>query len=114
MTEGSQEYLEECLMEVNRAIDDSLRLSEEVICAAIQFKCGKLILGHRHGDCIMNAVKRNPPLEPKGAIQGFITSKNRFVDRKEGMTIQKATGKPSCYGKNGEYVGDILFSEDLY
>lgn len=93
---------------------ESLNTEKEiVICAAIQYKCGELIRGHRHDDCIANANKREVPLEAKGAIMGFITSKNRFVDRIEGMKIQKAAGIPSAWQKDG-YRGDLLFSEDLY
>ena len=45
-------------------------------------------------------------------IQGFLTSENRFVDRKEAMTIQKAAGKLNTKGQPLD--GQILFSEDLY
>ena len=58
-------------------------------------------------------MDRKPPLEARGAIQGFITSDNRFVERKEGMKIQKRAGILSAE-KDGGYRGDILFSEDLY
>jgi len=42
------------------------------------------------------------------SIQGFLTSKNRFVDRREGAEIHlKNSGVLS-------YSDDTLYSEDLY
>jgi hypothetical protein len=43
--------------------------------------------------------------------QGFITSKNRFVTREEGLKLQIEAGIES---KGGGYRADRLFSEDLY
>ena len=40
-------------------------------------------------------------------IQGFLTSKNRFVDREEGARIQIANGHKIDFENR-------LFSEDLY
>lgn len=47
------------------------------------------------------------------AEQGFITSENRFVDRKEGCKLQRAAGIKSV-DKNHPYLHDELYSEDLY
>ena len=82
---------------------------EIVICAAIKYKDGLIIRGHRHGDCAFDCDR---PLKKdfKGHIQGFITSKNRFVTREEGRKLQDAAGIKSVDG----YRGDTLFSEDLY
>ncbi len=50
--------------------------------------------------------------------QGFITSKNRFVDRAEGYAIQIAAGIPSANkelgAENGYCQIGQLYSEDLY
>ena len=43
--------------------------------------------------------------------QGFITSKNRYVTRAEGLKLQKAAGIPSA---DPEGYGSELYSEDLY
>lgn len=86
----------------------SLPHFEICICAAIQLTDGRIIRGHRHDDCIQTALKWKVEL-PKHT-QGFMTSFNRFVDRREGMRLQKAAGLNSAHG----YRGDILFSEDLY
>ena len=84
---------------------------EICICAAIQLTDGRIFRGHRHDDCIQVAVK-NRVERPDfvTAEQGFVTSQNRFVGRKEAMQLQIAAGIASRDG----YRGDILFSEDLY
>lgn len=50
--------------------------------------------------------------------QGFLTTRGRFVDRKEGYRLQIAAGIPSMLEgtKNARaaYAGGELFSEDLY
>lgn len=84
---------------------------EICICAAI--KCvreGRVVRGHRHNHCIRTAVEMM--VDPTLAVQGFITSRNRFVDREEGLLLQVAAGIVSkdCVG----YRGNVLFSEDLY
>jgi hypothetical protein len=43
------------------------------------------------------------------SIQGFITSENRFVDRKEAKQIAIAAGQ-----YKGNNTSELLFSEDLY
>lgn len=62
-----------------------------------------IIRGHRHNDCIRTA--RSKPYitddDVKNSTQGFITSKNRFVDRKEAHLIHCG-------------VEGTLFSEDIY
>lgn len=84
---------------------------ETCICAAIRcIREGRIVRGHRHGDCIQTAVKML--IDPHGCEQGFITSRNRFVGRVEGRKLQDAAGIPS-YDRDG-YRGDTLFSEDLY
>lgn len=82
--------------------------AEICICAAIQLADGRIIRGHRHDDCIQTAIKWQA--EPRAAQQGFVTSRNRFVDRHEGMRLQNAAGIESVNG----YRGEVLFSEDLY
>lgn len=90
--------------------------AEIVICAAILMPDGYVIRGHRHNDCFRTAEgMRNVELQegglwipatlryPNGGTveQGFITSRNRFVGRKEARKIHDG-------------ADDILFSEDLY
>lgn len=88
---------------------------EIVICSAIYLIEGLIIRGHRHSDCYRNLEIRSGRRisnHGKEIIEGFITSKNRFVDRKEARLIQEEAGIKSV-SKDG-YHGDILFSEDLY
>lgn len=91
---------------------DRKRTLETVICAAIKTKDGQIIRGHRHADAIKAAIDRGLELLRESGAQGFITSKNRYVDRKEAMLIQKSAGIQSV--NKGGYLGDELYSEDLY
>lgn len=92
---------------------------EVVICAAIKWQ-GRIWRGHRHGHA-MEAMRNELCYEMSwrevvcsGGIQeqGFITSKNRYVSRRDARALQDAAGIPSA-DKDG-YRYDTLFSEDLY
>lgn len=83
---------------------------EICICAAIKTEDGKVVRGHRHGDCFIYMDSHK--LKILNSIQGFITSKNRFVDREEGRKLQDLAGIKSA-DQDG-YRGNTLFSEDLY
>ena len=96
---------------------------EIVICSAIRLPNGKIFRGHRHPDCIETAFKFvswNGGVDPGEhhwdvgmcLDQGFITSCNRYVDRKEGLQLQLAAGIDSAC-RSGYRVSDF-FSEDLY
>ena len=52
----------------------------------------------------------------KKETQGFVTSRNRFVNRVEALRLQKEAGIPSAdpTSKNGVYKYGDLYSEDLY
>lgn len=84
---------------------------------------GYIVRGHRHDDCYITIGFYRKPgttdaLYDKGqlhqAIQGFLTTQGRFVDRVMGMTLQKAAGVPSAHSEDGVLRGQLLFSEDLY
>jgi hypothetical protein len=99
---------------------------EYIICAAVHFDDGKkhghqpnnietgfVISGRRHHNCYITAFILNKnagkDLHEAGgkSIQGFLTSKDRFIDRKEAGRIafdQQQTNKETLR----------LFSEDLY
>lgn len=88
---------------------------EICICAAIKLQDGFIIRGHRHADCYHNLAGRPKYKETKMhlfADEGFITSKNRYVGREEGLALQLAADIPSA-DKDG-YRGEMLFIEDLY
>jgi len=96
------------------------RLQEErevCICAAIRLENGRVIPCYRHSDGIATAHRMTPGRAPiTSAMQGFLTSRNRYVDRLEGMRLQKAAGIPSADVRRGRNYDndDMLFSEDLY
>lgn len=103
---------------------------EYILCAAIWYKelplaktglanqnpinvdKGIVFCGHRHPHCIYSMVaitgKRSVTTEVGEYTQGFLTSKNRFVTRKEAALIAfKAEQTEGWYQRD-------LYSEDLY
>lgn len=97
---------------------------EIVICSAILLPDGRIWRGHRHSDCIRTAREtisyrydNGYELAPfddyrDGMDQGFITSRNRYVSREDGLELQLAAGVPSACPSG--YRAGALFSEDLY
>lgn len=104
-------------------------IKEKIICSAIWYKdlevkkelpietflpknCdrGVVFCGFRHGQCLysMVSIYGLRQCEAGEEIQGFLTNKNRFVDRTEGAIIFIENG-----GKL-KYSTDWLYSEDLY
>jgi len=98
-------------------------MEENILCAAIWLKDvdrasnrpintagGIVFCGYRHGDIISQIVTiTNKKLYEHGEhIQGFLTNKNRFVDREEGAEIWIKNGGKLKYSSN------LLYSEDLY
>jgi hypothetical protein len=70
-------------------MNSSAATSEKVICAAVRASNGKIVRGHRHNDAI-RALQAMPGYEseqPRGDDQGFVTSTNRFVNRKEAYQL---------------------------
>lgn len=74
---------------------------------------GAVFCGHRHPHCMYTMIaitgKRSVESEIGKYEQGFLTSKNRFVDRKEAALIA-INAKQIKY----KLTGDRLFSENLY
>jgi len=89
---------------------------EICICAAIEMKDGYIIRGHRHRDCLRTAsqIPKYKDELPNGRNQGFVTSKNRYVDRLEGARLQKEAGIKSKLPDEQAYLHGELYSEDLY
>jgi hypothetical protein len=75
---------------------------------------GMVFCGLRHHIClyIMVAMTGKAQHEVGEEIQGFLTSKNRFVDRKEGLQIAIKAGQVDESDLGNSLIG--LFSEDLY
>lgn len=89
-------------------------MKEKIICAAIHNPDEKDIAGNpliycglRHANILWQSklVSRNP------RHQGFLTSKGRFVDRKEGLKIALENNQVIDIS---QIRGDNLYSEDLY
>ena len=105
-----------------------MKNEEYILCAAIWYKdfpktvshymCtnieeGVVLCGHRHhniiGQCISLLDKRQAELGKY--VQGFITSKNRFLTREEALIIAL---KENQVIDINEIRGNRLYSEDLY
>jgi len=106
---------------------------EFILCAAIHYKNGAettvygvedgvIVCGRRHGDCyaILKGILNigddyNIDDLPDRDEQGFLTSENRFVSRREAWFIAKKN-KQIRFGleatENGEF--SELISENLY
>lgn len=77
---------------------------------------GIVVIGHRHFDIIKNVYNllglRTVQLGENSIgehEQGFVTNKDRFVDRKEAMLIAKNANQVSQHTEHLE-----LYSEDIY
>jgi len=94
-------------------------MNEVCICAAVKSEDGRIFRGHRHSDCFNAMRLREVKPSSKPCAQGFITSKNRYVDRPEGYALQISAGiKSVCtegnLAPNGYWANGELYSEDLY
>lgn len=101
---------------------------EYILCAANYYNDGKehvfsptnikegfVICGHRHHNCISTFAQMvGFPYSPKSQklhnteIQGFLTNKNKFVDREEGCRIAILAEQIE------DVLQETLYSEDLY
>lgn len=90
---------------------------EFILCAALNFN-GNIICGHRHSDCyatLQDVVKVKDEDMPQRDNQGFLTSLNRYVDRKEGWKIAKENNQIQWGLSASEKSEDSqLISENLY
>jgi len=93
-------------------------MDEFIICAAIRHEdTGKIYYGHRHNHCIdasngeLSWTLNRQEISKIKRTQGFITNKNRFVDRKEALQIALANNQVIDIK---QIRGNQLYSEDLY
>lgn len=91
-------------------------MNEIIICAAIKVEdLDRIFYGHRHNHCIqalndnLSWYMNRQEISKLNSIQGFITSYNRFVDRKEAMQIARLNNQIVS-----NTTSDKLYSEDLY
>ena len=86
-------------------------LPELPACAAMRhIALGVIFAGKRHAECIASANSLG--LGSKDCIQGFMTTKGRFVNRQEAFRLMQNEGIESA-SPDG-YRGFDLYSEDLY
>lgn len=104
--------IELCILDLATKIDEAIRDKEICICAAVKTTDGDIIRGHRHGDCFYAIVRMGKEISPEVNSQGFVTSKNRYVDREDGARLQREAGVISVWTKAP--IKNTLFSEDLY
>lgn len=99
---------------------------ERILCAAIHFhdgaehvhqpvniETGFVICGLRHPSCYGTLWAVSGPERLafyRKYVQGFLTSANRFVGRREGLRIAESANQIA----NKHHPHDILMSEDLY
>jgi hypothetical protein len=62
---------------------------EIVICAAVRASNGKIVRGRQHNDAIraLQSMHGYEDENPNGDDQGFVTSTERFVNRKEAYRL---------------------------
>lgn len=68
---------------------------------------GLVVCGRRHHNCFTTLALTNVEYKRNNTIQGFLTSHDRFVDRKEGAEIAFEAGQI-------KEETNILMSEDIY
>lgn len=120
--------------------------SEYIVCAANWYKTkiermfahkpinivtGFVICGHRHHNCYASLynIKQTLSIECGGeiesiinkneTIEGFLTNKNRFIDRYEAMKLAKTNGQyrnsnSASVRNDHTQKTDMLYSEDIY
>lgn len=60
---------------------------EICICAAVRTPDGLIFRGHRHFDAMRTAIENSATKRVTQDMQGFITTRNRFVTRAEGAEL---------------------------
>lgn len=100
------------LLDGKHSVEDIIKYSQTL------FNCtkdGYIVRGHRHHHAI-RAMKEIPRYQndkaPFGDDQGFVTSRGRYVNRKEALVLQRMAGISSVAPSG--YRGSELYSEDVY
>lgn len=86
----------------------------EGFCRPLNCNVGIVFCGLRHHNCLYQKVALTGLPDHKSGknIQGFLTNKNRFVDRKEALEIARTANQINEDELGNPRIG--LFSEDLY
>jgi hypothetical protein len=119
----SQEGLNEFVRTIKQVDKEPI---EQITCSAIHFETdepcphqpknimtGFVVTGHRHNNCYTTASLLDPSFGYKkfSNVKGFLTNRNRFVDREEAMRIALKAGQVKAGDTQNETK---LYSEDLY
>lgn len=90
-------------------------IEEKILCSAINYD-GAIITGRRHKDCYNLLKSIDIDIDSIGREQqGFLTTFNRFVDRKEAWVIAFAQDQIK-YGLESSFNGNdsFLISENIF
>lgn len=80
---------------------------EPLIYSPHNIKKGFVVTGRRHNNIIEFVKEKLNRVTKQNTVQGFLTSDNRFVDRKEAAEVAWQAGQTRVRENR-------LFSEDLY
>ena len=88
---------------------------EFIVCSAVMFHGHTVICGRRHKDCynIIENLGFDTDINDDRKNQGFVTSKNRFVNRSEAFIIAKDNNQ-IYHTMFDDVIEGELTSEDLY
>lgn len=100
------------------------RKAEYILCAAIHYDdglsyahqpvgiiSGYVVVGRRHSDCIYTQERMPVTTQILSKVQGFLTSRNRFLNRHDSYLLALACGQLPVEPLS---PSQILVSEDLY
>ncbi|MHA1483128.1 MAG: hypothetical protein ACTSQA_06800 [Candidatus Heimdallarchaeaceae archaeon] len=104
---------------VKKCFEVMKKPKEFILCSAIMYD-GTVISGRRHKDCYetlerLRGISEDDDRAPGREDQGFLTSTNRYVDRKEAWKIADENNQIK-FGREASYRGEDseLISENLY
>lgn len=87
-----------------------------IVCAAVRYPDGKMLVGPRHLDYVMllqfQALKIQ--FEEKDATMGFVDQDGKFYTRQEAWKLAEANGQILYRIPADQQHGGTLFSENLY
>jgi len=78
-------------------------------CQPKNIESGIVFAGYRHDMCLTNLLECYPLVNKHSVVNGFLTTDNMFVTRKEAAVIAVESGQIS---QNPDRL--LLISEDLY
>ncbi len=98
---------------INR-VDGQLNYMELICAAAIKLSDGRIFIGMRHDECYKDILRaeiaERAVILRKNCVQGFMTNRCKFLNRKEAYKFAIETGQLI-----EEYEeGNVLVSEDLW